>query len=99
MLVPRPPLAGVAVLLPALTPTTVAPSAPLMSLPSTARLRVVPSITEPLSGLAAGTSSTMLTSSESVAVVPLLSVTLTANDSLRLLMPLAVGWFSLSLRV
>ncbi|MOA69535.1 hypothetical protein D3C78_1977860 [compost metagenome] len=52
-----------------------------------------------LSLTAAGTSSTMLTSSESVAVVPLLSVTLTANDSLRLLVPLAVGWFSLSLRV
>ncbi|MNV90204.1 hypothetical protein D3C71_1845660 [compost metagenome] len=52
-----------------------------------------------LSFTAVGTSSTMFTSSESLAVVPLLSVTVTLKDSLRLLVPLAVGWFSLSLRV
>ncbi|MNY80642.1 hypothetical protein D3C86_2217860 [compost metagenome] len=52
-----------------------------------------------LSFTAVGTSSTIFTSSESVAVVPLRSVTVTLKDSLRLLVPLALRWFSLSLRV
>ncbi|MCY1458479.1 hypothetical protein D9M71_758660 [compost metagenome] len=97
---PSPPTAEVAVLPPARTPTTVAgPSAPLMSLPSTPILTVPPSVTDDESGLALGKSSTMLTLICPFAMSPSVSVATTLMFSMRLLMPSAVGWASLSFRV
>ncbi|MNG27061.1 hypothetical protein D3C84_1121330 [compost metagenome] len=86
---------------PAFSPS-VTRSAPCTSLLSTLPLRVS-RVSEAVEGLlsptALGRSSTMLTSSEPVAVVPLSSTTVTANCSGRVLVPLAVGCASLSLRV
>ncbi|MNQ90588.1 hypothetical protein D3C85_1059340 [compost metagenome] len=97
---PSPPMADVEVLLPARTPTTVAgPSAPLMSLPSTLMLTVPPSTTDDESGLALGRSSTMLTLICPVSLSPSVSVATTLKFSVRLLVPLAVGWASLSFKV
>ncbi|MNV93143.1 hypothetical protein D3C71_1877970 [compost metagenome] len=96
-------MAEVDVSLPARTPTTApataGPSAPLTSLPNTLRLTVPPSCTESASGLALGRSSTMLTLICPVSLSPSVSVATTLMFSMRLLVPLAVGWASLSLRV
>ncbi|MNR24313.1 hypothetical protein D3C85_1430090 [compost metagenome] len=76
-------------------------SAPCTSLLSTLPLRVsrVSEAVPLLSPTALGRSSTMFTSSEPVAVVPLSSTTVTANCSGKVLAPLAAGWASLSTRV
>ncbi|MNN69329.1 hypothetical protein D3C81_1851120 [compost metagenome] len=76
-------------------------SAPCTSLVSTLPLRVsrVSEAVPLLSFMPFGRSSTMLTSSEPVAVVPLSSTTVTANCSGKVLAPLAVGCASLSFRV
>ncbi|MNN50988.1 hypothetical protein D3C81_1783500 [compost metagenome] len=77
-------------------------SAPCTSLVSTLPLRVSrvsEAVDALLSSTPFGKSSTMFTSREPVAVVPLSSTTVTANCSGRLLAPLAVGCASLSLRV
>ncbi|MNV96067.1 hypothetical protein D3C71_1910280 [compost metagenome] len=76
-------------------------SAPCTSLVSTLPLRVsrVSEAVPLLSPTALGRSSTMFTSREPVAVVPLSSTTVTANCSGRVLAPLAVGCASLSFRV
>ncbi|MNC67735.1 hypothetical protein D3C75_1182600 [compost metagenome] len=77
-------------------------SAPCTSLLSTLPLRVS-RVSEAVDALLSftplGRSSTMFTSSEPVAVVPLSSTTVTANCSGNVLAPLALGWASLSLRM
>ncbi|MNN77566.1 hypothetical protein D3C81_1940410 [compost metagenome] len=81
---------------------TVTRSAPCTSLLSTLPLNVSwvsEAVLALLSYTPFGRSSTMLTSSEPVAVVPLSSTTVTANCSGKVLAPLAVGWASLSFRV
>ncbi|MCY1358084.1 hypothetical protein D9M69_446020 [compost metagenome] len=86
---------------PAFSPS-VTRSAPCTSLVSTLPLRVSwvsEAVDALLSYTPFGRSSTMFTSREPVAVVPLSSTTVTANCSGRVLAPLAVGWASLSLRV
>ncbi|VVO38667.1 hypothetical protein PS834_05604 [Pseudomonas fluorescens] len=77
-------------------------SAPCTSLPSTLPLRMswLSEATPPgLSSKAFGTSSTTLTSNVPVAPLLLLSVAVTVNDSLMLLVPAPVGWLSVPLRV
>ncbi|MNP58189.1 hypothetical protein D3C76_1530830 [compost metagenome] len=76
-------------------------SAPCTSLLSTLPLSVsrVSEAVPLLSPTALGRSSTMFTSSEPVAVVPLSSTTVTANCSGKVLAPLAAGWASLFTRV
>ncbi|MCY1402196.1 hypothetical protein D9M71_173320 [compost metagenome] len=100
---PSPPMAEVDVSLPARTPTTApaaaGPSAPPMSLSSTLPLTVPPSCTESASALAVGRSSMMLTLICPFAMSPSVSVATTLMFSMRLLMPSAVGWASLSFRV
>ncbi|MNY03333.1 hypothetical protein D3C86_1359450 [compost metagenome] len=81
---------------------TVTRSAPCTSLVSTLPLRVSrvsEAVLVLLSSTPLGRSSTMFTSSEPVAVVPLSSTTVTANCSGKVLAPLAVGCASLSFRV
>ncbi|VVO43226.1 hypothetical protein PS712_06103 [Pseudomonas fluorescens] len=75
-------------------------SAPWMSLVSTLPLRVnwVSEATPLSSSMALGTSSVMLTSSEPVAVSPLVSPAITVKCSLRVV-PSPLVWDSLPLRV
>jgi hypothetical protein len=61
--------------------------------------RVSDAVLALLSLTALGTSSMMLTSSEPVALSPLLSPAVTVKCSLRLLAPSPAGWASLPLRV
>ncbi|MNF82151.1 hypothetical protein D3C84_644500 [compost metagenome] len=58
-----------------------------------------PGVTERSAPTTAATSSTMFTSRVAWAVLPSLSVAVTVMGSLRLLMPLAFAWFSLSSKV
>ncbi|MNN19433.1 hypothetical protein D3C81_1326760 [compost metagenome] len=81
---------------------TVTWSAPCTSLLSTLPLRVSrvsEAVLVLLSSTPLGRSSTMFTSSEPVAVVPLSSTTVTANCSGKMLASFAVGCASLSFRV
>ncbi|MNJ66626.1 hypothetical protein D3C77_627170 [compost metagenome] len=58
-----------------------------------------PGVTERSAPTALGTSSTIFTSIVALAELPSLSMATTLMLSFRLLMPLALGWFSLSSKV